>query len=819
MKLSIPRTVVLLLVTAVMAAAVYLAFRRADSESGTTSEPKAVLSDTTIARLWFEEGAALTDRSQYDSSLTFFNQASNVYFKDSLWERYVDCMNYLGDNYRRLGKYDTAFAILSANINLGLWRLGEMNASTAMAINKMGLWFRDKGDYDKALEFFNRALRIRARVLPKDHVDIGWSHNNIGLVAFHQGDFDMALRQHLIAIPFFKKAFGENNSNLAQLYGNIGSVYNITGYYDKALEYFHRSLNMRIELFGSENTSVALLYNSLASVYIKQGDFPQASKLLNRAISIQLRHLGESNFETASSFYNLGFVYRGYDDHRNALRMFQKALEIRLSVFGSNHPSVASAYDEIGIEWLEQLQNDSAIAYFQKALDIHINRQGPKSYMRAYELSHIGTAYLSKKNYVKAMEYFDEALRINLEFYGPKHEQVSRAFSDIAQVHQKTYNYVAAIEYIEYAIKSLIWQETSDFSNVQTLNTMNLFVALAAKGDIEYEFANNSLNTDYLREAFASYEAALSITDKIRKEFTLQESKLMLGQKMNTLTEKAIHVAMALFAKTNDESYVQKAFLFSEKNKAIVLSDVLKDEYAKLAVGIPDSLLLYDKQLLSRIGSYNKKLYNEQSSASPRADRIRILQDDIFDATSELDRHIQFIEKKYPQYYNIKYKPIIISPETIRNLLADSTGLIEYFTGNQSLFIFFVGKDTFFCREHTINSDFLTAINSLREGIEKQDYKSFSNSAFLLFEILLKNVPLRKTKQLIFIPDGLLASVPFEVLLMAPPKTMGSYAELDYLIKSCNITYSYSSVLYFQNPHVQTNSGKGLIGFSPSNFK
>lgn len=788
-----------------------------DSKAISVGDPSFV-SDTTRARIWFEEGARMYERSQYDSSLTFVAKAAEIYKKDSLWDFYVDCMNYVADDLRRLSKFDTSFALLQTILETGMRRLGEMNASTAMTINKMGLWHRDKGEYEKAMDYLNQALTIRMKVLSPDNVEIGWSYFNIATIYGSLGKFNSALNQYKKALTIFQK-YGDKSRYMAQVYGNIGSVYNITGYYDNAIEYFNKALDLRAELFGTENSSVALIYNSLASIHLKQGDFPKASKLLNRAVSIQLRQLGEMHFETAVSYYNLGFVHRGNGDHKEALRMFQKALGIRLHIFGSNHSSVASAYDEIGMEWLEQNENDSAIACFQRALDVHIKRPGTKSFMRAYELSHIGSAYVNKKNYARAMEYYKEALEINLKFYGNKHEQVSQTYADIAQVYLKKRDYTVAIQYIKLAVESLVWKKSEDYSNAQTLNSMNLFLALETQGDIEMQyFATKTHDQANLREAFASYESALQLTDKIRREFTLQESKLMLGQRMSKVTEKAIDAAIALFSETLDSSFIQKAFLFSEKNKAAVLSEVLKDENAKSAAGIPDTLLLYESQLQARIGSYNKQLYIEQTSGVSNGSKIRKLLDNIFDATTEYEKHIQYIEQQYPQYFELKYKPVNISPEEVRQSLVDSTALIEYFVGNKKLYVFYVDNKKFFCNEYKLDSTMFNHIRYLRQGIENQNFELYSMSAAFLYEPLLKNLNVTGINHLIIIPDGPLASIPFEVLLTKPAKTK-EYSDLDYLIKTFTISYAYSSALLLQKDSFRESPRKNLIGFSPSFFK
>lgn len=723
------------------------------------------------------------ERSQYDSSLAFVAKAAEIYKRDSLWGLYVDCMNYVADDLRRLGQYDTSYSLLQTNIETGMRRLGEMNANTAMAINKLGLWYRDKGEYEKALDCYNRALTIRLKVLPMEHIEIGWSYVNIGLVNLNLGNFNASLHQYEKAQRIFIKNLGEKSWPLALLYGNMGSVFNITGHYDKALEYFNKSLNMRIELFGPEKVSVGLMYNSLATVYLKLSDYHKALTYLNRSLSILLKQLGEVNLETANSIYNLGFAYRGTGNHSEALRMFQKALHLRLQIFGPMHHYVASAYDEIGLEWMEQNENDSAIVYFQKALKVHTDKPGTKSFMRAYEYRHIGSAYLNKKEYSLALEYCNKALEINLKYYGKKHEQVSQSYSDIANIYLRESDFAKAAENSLLSIDALVWGKSLAISQLQTLNAPMLFSAFELLGDIHFQkFEKLTHATSDLHEAFASYQNAIILTDKIRKDYTLEESKLMLGQKMNGVIEKAIRTSIQLFETTKDSSFLQAAFIFSERNKASVLAEVLKDQYAKSTTGIPDSIIQYESQLQARIGSLNKKLYSEQTAVSAANNKIRTLQDQIFSLSTDYERHIKYIERQYPHYFELKYKPISISLKDIQKMLPDSTALIEYFIGNQQGFVFYLDKNRLFYHTLAADSTVFRNIVLLRRGMESQDFESYSTSASLLYRTFLAPLAISNISNLIIIPDGPLASIPFEVLLTKPAKTK-KYSDLDYLIK------------------------------------
>ncbi|HNF87014.1 MAG TPA: tetratricopeptide repeat protein, partial [bacterium] len=271
MKITISRKLLLVLATGVtvLAGYFYVDMRR---EQNFLRSNEPVLSDTTQARWWFEEGVSLTEKSRYDSSLIFFERATGIYQRDSLWQFYIDGMNYIGDNFRRLGRYDTAFSILTANIDRSIRYLGETDVSTAMAINKMGLWYMDQGDDEKAKNNFNRALWIRKKTLPGDHIDIGWSYNNLGLVNYNSGYFTLALQYYDQALGVFMRTIGENSGPVAVLNNNMASVYQAQGNHEKALEHINRSLQIRKTLFGSDHVTLSENYTLMGTAYLRKGE-------------------------------------------------------------------------------------------------------------------------------------------------------------------------------------------------------------------------------------------------------------------------------------------------------------------------------------------------------------------------------------------------------------------------------------------------------------------------------------------------------------------------------------------------------------------
>ncbi|NUN44674.1 tetratricopeptide repeat protein [bacterium] len=819
MKITISRKLLLVLAAgvAVLAGYFYVDMRR---EQNFLRSKEPLLSDTTQARLWFEEGVSLTEKSRYDSSLIFFERATGIYQRDSVWRFYIDGMNYIGDNFRRLGRYDTAFSILTANIDRSIRYLGETDVSTAMAINKMGLWYMDQGDDEKAKNNFNKALWIRKKTLPGDHIDIGWSYNNLGLVNYNSGYFTLALQYYDQALGVFMRTIGENSSPVAVLNNNMASVYQAQGNHEKALEHINRSLQIRKTLFGSDHVTLSENYTLMGTAYLRKGEMNQAFKLYNQALSVNERKYGLGHPTVGNNYYNLGFAFKEVGQMDTALSYYRYALNNWKKNYGLKHPVIARVSDEIGELFLEKNMYDSALFYFNNALTIWNNRPGAKGFRRAHEYSHIGMTYLKMGDVKKSLTYYEQALSINLEYYGSKHLEVSLCYSNMAGAHRIVKDYPAALRNIQKAIDALLIADSASGFMYRTRDAVKLMLALELKGDILQEYYEyKTQNLQHLKASFASYAMAVEWLDRTRREYVSEDSKILIGQRSIGLFEKAIQTATDLYKITSEKKYLNEAFIYSETSKAAVLSEVVSRQHAKRFVGIPDSLLEYEEQLRNRIGVYNKKLFSEQNSGGYGSPKFRYIQDQLFQLTSEYEAYLKHVEQTFPQLYSLKYKPLIMPLEAVQKLIPDSTVLLEYFIGNRHLYAFCVTRSGCAWAAAPVDSSLIGVVHALTTGIQTMNMALYSTSAHYLYNVVFK--PFEKTSavKLIVVPDGILSGIPFEALLPRLPDNQEDYATLNYLIKKYHISYAYSASLLFQPSSVSRDGLNDLAGFTSTTFK
>jgi CHAT domain-containing protein len=266
---------------------------------------------------------------------------------------------------------------------------------------------------------------------------------------------------------------------------------------------------------------------------------------------------------------------------------------------------------------------------------------------------------------------------------------------------------------------------------------------------------------------------------------------------------------------------LEKAFAFSERSKAAVLLESLFDSRAKIFAGIPDSLLEYESQLRARIHFYQKKMSEEQQkgggSDSPRAAGF---QSKMFDAIELYDKYLSNIEQHYPQYYRLKFQFKPVSIKHIQNILDKNASLIEYFVGDNTVFIFSINASHASVFAMPKDSSFENNVANMRSGLVERDYARYTQSSFALYEQIIGPVRAQlNTRNLIIVPDGVLGYVPFEALITTPPGGRPNYAKLSYLIQEYTVSYAYSGTLLDEGSKMKPTGSNNLIGFSPTFFK
>ena len=139
----------------------------------------------------------------------------------------------------------------------------------------------------------------------------------------------------------------------------------------------------------------------------------------------------------------------------------------------------------------------------------------------------------------------------------------------------------------------------------------------------------------------------------------------------------------------------------------------------------------------------------------------------------------------------------------IQKLLSRKELLIEFFFSDEYIYAFLINKNTSKIIEIKIDDTFQFHLNNILNSLSNnnfsnhslKDFKMYQESSFYLYEKLFGKVKDEiKNKDLIIIPDGKLAYLPFEVLTTKKIQfNRINYKNLPYFL------YQHNLIVLFEN--------------------
>lgn len=714
---------------------------------------------------------------EYSEAIEYYQKALKIQ-KSIHGDKHLDVATVysnIGDMYDLRNELKPALDYHNKALQIRNDLLGEKHSLVAVSYNDIGDIYYQQNEYNIALEYYNKALTIQTEVLGRSHIELASTYANIGSIYNFMDQYDLALEYYTYALDIEKTVHGEIHSSVALTYRYIGSVYNSKNEYDLALQYYFKALQISTETLGEESISVANNYNNIGNAYKSIMKYDLALEYHFKALQIYMKLLGEENISVAMSYNNLGIVYRRMEDYKQALDYHLKALKIKKATRGDTHTSVATSYDNIGVVYEHMDDYDRALEYYYKGLDIRREVLGIKHSLVAKSYNNIGIIYKKKKDYTKALHYSHKAAVCNLLNYNDTIN--TRAVPVIR-------------DYLDWSV---------------------LFTSLQRKISILEEHGDEIKNlneTEGLILALHHYMACDTLINRVRQSITSKSDKLALGEKANTTNNGAIEVCerlSQLVSPKRAQYYNELAFYFSEKNKASILLEALAGIEAKKFAGIPESLLERESKLKSDISLYEKLIAEKSDSIS-----ININRNKLFGENRKLDELNEVFENQYPEYFELKYNTRLPDIKSIQGLLDDETALISYSKGKDLITVFTITKENFrigSISSTDFGSDEIEAFRKSLHGIHNIELaERYKETAYNMFCQLIPENLDPGISNLVIIPDAELSAVPFETLLTdnTPQK---DWAELPYLVKKYNISYSYSANLFYKT-QTQNQSGE-----------
>jgi len=623
----------------------------------------------------------------------------------------------------------------------------------ARALSRMGRVHTYLGNNDLALQQVNKALDIfrqhdtdRNAAAANAH---GEALTDLAEVTYETGNFVKSSKHLETALKTFQNdPHGEAKVHLLTGYikGGIGDSEKAVAELSRALELYRKA---------NDRSGEGLALTGLGLVHSFKRDDSSAIKLHRDAIKI-FHAIGDRHSE-AIALNALGQAYQNFKEYQLALNNYNQALRIFQHDSALDGVSV-STYMIAGIYSLQE-DFEQAIAYYERCLKL--SRAAGKSRTEVNALNEIAKIY---------------ALQGRHDLAAKQSHLVEKFYESIGDQRSQ------ALALNGYG-DSLFQQKQTQ----QALEAFSRALSLSEKiGDKDilitalYNLARANLASGAPEVALSLIKRSLEIIEDLRANVASPEFRLSYFSEVRQHYELCIEVLNRLNQLHPGEGYGAEAFLVSEKSRARLLLDLVRESRAGIREGAAKDLLDREHELRGLIRTHAQYRFELSSTGRNSADLAEVEYQ-----LAQLKAQYQDVEAQLRQqnpHLSSLEQPATGSLEQIQKELRDEDVLLEFSLGDERSYLWVTTSNSFQTFELPARKNIedlareLYRLITARQEIEGQssaDYQAkietseklllekASSLSQMLFGQLADQLA---NKRLVVVPEGALQYVPFEAL-------------------------------------------------------
>lgn len=705
----------------------------------------------------FREHHPLTGQAHNDLGHFFFSTGQ----LDSAWQQHqvalaIRLENFgpnhskVGDSYNNLGNVlqtsgRSAEALEYYQKVLKIRRSAPESdpADIAATLNNLGNAYLSLGQIDRATNAFRRTLDIRMQLFGPDHPAYGRSLQNLGNAFYHAGTLDSARFYYEIALENARSNYDTIHPQLADLYENLGNCALKANQFDAAERWHKRALGLRETLSEMDPIAPATSYLHLGDIYRQMGDYLEAMRMTEKGWAVLKLYLQDTDPYLADAWEKLGLCHQMMGHFLEARDAFMNAQQIRWTVYGPNHPMVAGSYTNLGNIYWQQSDLSTAIYYYREALAIWERYGGDYAKEKAEAYSNIGNCFIKDKEWQNALDAYRQAL----PFVSGESRRLSAIiWQQIGVAYDGLRRFSEAIEAFDKSLGRLNRSEAGQQNDI-------LFT-LGARANTLLHLYERDGNRDTLQRAADSFAESMDLLNRQQLNILHTESRQKGVALHYDLFASAIRCQLALWELEKDSTYLWRAFQLSEESKSLRLREKWLDSSSEAGKDINHS--------------------------SPLAGSLHVDE---------------------------------ASARNLREKLTGNQGLLAFFSGPERLFWFYLKDDRLQAGvipdiekvDQLISELGLTMVQYPVAGSEEKVmldsiYRGHARELYRrIWEPVAANFS--GASQLVIVPDGSLAYLPFAVLLTEEPRRALRYRSYPYLLQKFQISYAYSAALLAKAMH------------------
>lgn len=570
-----------------------------------------------------------------------------------------------------------------------------------------------------------------------------------------------------------------------------------------------------------KESELAILLQDKSSTLMLSNQYTQAIKQLKMALHIYSSDSTSNRIIKANINRYIGLSYKGLGKTNLAIQYYQKSLKLYPESKNMAHRDLADVYFNLG-------QNQIADSLYQTSLDYFLSLNAPQAFQLTQTYYVYGQFLIEQEvDLVRGEQYLANAINNWYQQYNGRSFYLSAPLNILGTHYLNNGNIIQGLD----SLQSSLCSSADRFCNKDIYvnpkedeipNTPDFNNALAWKAYGFYLLYLESNDIADLRMSFDTYKFYIYCVNELRRNYDQIES-LQSSKQNHYVYNQAIDIGNILYSKTNDEKVISEIFNFIEGKKSFTLYQSLNILEKKKLLKVPKHLIKKELDLKSQMGRIEEEIKVE-ISLNKDSKAIKELDQKAYQISLSLDSIQKAYKESYSSFYNLKYGFKELSMSEIQKLTPPNTAFINYSVSDSLLNIITLSHEEFKIHTERIDSVFFENIQNVVRLLKKidtdnsyEEFVSFTKSSRELYKKLIKPIESQiANKDLIFIPDGELSYISFDVLLTEDVTAeRPDYRTLPYLIKKYKSNVANSMQIYFNMKSRQAKPNDKVYAFAP----
>lgn len=690
----------------------------------------------------------------------------------------------------------------------------------------LGIYYLYSKKFYESVNILNSLVSVKETNKEKDEIYYR-AFYNLSLAYYNLGNLKQYEKYALKSLEVGKAVYSDDSPKLENAYLNLLTTYVVLNEYEKAISYSDVAFAIANKNTDKIDPIILLgIYVNVGVCYARIGNFSKARIYYDKGESMY----AQFNIVRDGNYINLldvqAAVLRSLKMNEEAESYYKKGLPLAMTSdspfafnFINNYCLFQAKYKKVtqGEKLLSETLARAKKAFADK----------PKDYC---EVLYYYASYLldNKLDINKSIEYFENCL----EYVNRNEEDLPLkylVYMGYSRALKSAGDPQLALEKVQSLLLTGLGKESfgSTYNNppveqlkpdIITLKTLKL------KYDLLHDIYGKRKDRNTLEAASSTSELIIALLDKVRINISEDQSRLILGDKYRDSYLNAINDFNLLYSHTGDKHYLEKAFEYAEKSKVAGLLTSTR-ELKATQFHIPAAVAGMELDLQREIGFLNSLI--SDASVKKDADQALIadFKESLLETTRKRDSLILVFEKKYPDYYAIKYNTRVQKIDEIPGIIGNDGNYINYILSDTMLYTFVVNRKNQRLIATVVDSTFINDIKAFRSLLSMpspsdkagRKFKEYQETGNRLYKRLIEPVKSSFISEKLFIsPDNILSYIPFESL---PQSTVNNgsirYADLNYLMDDYDISYAYSATFLSETSQKGMQWNTRLVAFAP----